>query len=491
MKKRNLSRLLFCLAVFLFMLLFFVYAHPIVLYDSTDWQYTVFTRSLPLPLWGAATPSCVFPELFMPLCCTLGQLLFYPLTQDFLQAVSVMFALVISLFVTAYGMLFCLFLERRMKISRATALWIGTWFLLFHFLAFRAADTENEHLFFASDAADLFFYTIPTLLNFCLIFLLECYPQLLSIGSKHRLRKLFLLVVLYFAIFPHVFSSCLLAVWAAGSLVRSLAGYMTEKKQTADSSPFSLLRGNLWQLGIVAAWLISLVFQFSSNQTRDSVSGAFGHNFLTALHLLRILPFRMNSFFLKLVAITVLLFLLRAAHCLRRKQTMPEFAFLGFAAANFIFVTLFLAWLCAMSNPLYMDYAQVLLAPMGWALASGCTFLACFVDRHPLSRIIVPLITALIFFSINTGYVTFKDSNRDNLNWQICRAVSTQIVEQYKSADADGLTFLTLRMPTQFPCESFPTDAVSDAMYQYGITSRYIPSRMVGVPEIDWAVGLF
>ena len=491
MKKRDLSRPLFCLAVFLFMLLFFVYAHPIVLYDSTDWQYTVFTRSLPLPLWGGQNPSCVFPETFMPLCNALGQFIFYPLTQDYPRAASFMFAFVLSICITAYTMLFCLFLERRMGISRPLSLWSTAWFLLFHFLAFRATDTQNEHLFFASDAADLFFYTIPTLLNFCLIFLFECYPQLLTRQRGHSLRKIVLLVVLYFAIFSHVFSSCLLGFWAVTQLLRRFLEYFLQEEHTLQKALLRTLQNGLWLTGMFVAWLVSLIFAFSGDPFCSAIVTDFKHNFLTSLHLLRVLPFSMNRVFLMFVIGTALLFVLHIIHCCRCKQPLPELTFLGFAAINFVLVALFLAWLCAKSNPLYMGYTQVLLAPMGWILAMGCCFLAYYAEHHPMTRIAVPLLTTFVFFSINTGYVTFKDSNRDNLNWQVCHAVSTQIVEQYKFADADGLTFLTLRMPTQFPCESFPTHAVSDAMYQYGITSRYIPSRMVGAPEVDRAVGLF
>lgn len=53
-------------AIFAFLFVFFARVHPLMLFDTDDWQYISYSRHA-VPIWGDWNPTRVFPETVMPL----------------------------------------------------------------------------------------------------------------------------------------------------------------------------------------------------------------------------------------------------------------------------------------------------------------------------------------------------------------------------------------------------------------------------------------
>ena len=62
--KENRQLLIFTLLLFAFFTIFFVIMHPMVIFDTDDWDYIYSIRSI-LPTWGNWNPAKLFPEIVM------------------------------------------------------------------------------------------------------------------------------------------------------------------------------------------------------------------------------------------------------------------------------------------------------------------------------------------------------------------------------------------------------------------------------------------
>lgn len=87
--------------LFLLLVLFFTKITPLVVFDSDDWLYVSYRR-MPVPIWGHWNPSRVLPELLMPFVSSLGALVLYPLTGDYMGALTLVFAVTVSLVIVVY-----------------------------------------------------------------------------------------------------------------------------------------------------------------------------------------------------------------------------------------------------------------------------------------------------------------------------------------------------------------------------------------------------
>ena len=99
--KKNIVQIVIGILVFISMFYFFAVIHPMYIYDSDDWRYISYVR-MPFPSMAEWNPTKVLPETLLPLSAKLGMILFYPFSHDFIRSLSVMFAIVLSLFIVAY-----------------------------------------------------------------------------------------------------------------------------------------------------------------------------------------------------------------------------------------------------------------------------------------------------------------------------------------------------------------------------------------------------
>lgn len=193
---------LFALAVFAFAFVFFAKVHPLVLYDGDDWATASYQRGA-LPKWHGWNPGRVFPEIFMPLCTSIGAHVLYPLTGDYVGAMSLVFAFTAAAFITAYVGLLRRFAGRRFALDAPASVLLAALFLALHFLCFRAQEYGNEHLFYAGNVCTFFYYTLPALLNADIVLLWEaggCFERFAD--PRHPARDGLLLLAVYLGVFP-------------------------------------------------------------------------------------------------------------------------------------------------------------------------------------------------------------------------------------------------------------------------------------------------
>lgn len=84
---KRVKSLLVLASAFVFCMIFFNKFHSLVILDTDDWNYLVFTRGL-LPDMNAFNPIKVFPENFMPMVSKISFSLFYGWTHDFVLSLA-------------------------------------------------------------------------------------------------------------------------------------------------------------------------------------------------------------------------------------------------------------------------------------------------------------------------------------------------------------------------------------------------------------------
>ena len=169
-KKINLKYLWY-IGIFLFMLVWLIKVHPLVISDGDDWGHMSFARrALPeLRLWN---PAKLFPELFMSFCCTFAAYTIVPITGDYVLSMTIISAIVMSGFIALYVYSFGSCLKRLFSISTGICVFVEGLFLVLHFLIFRMGDVNNTYLFYCVDLNCYYNYLMPALLNASLVMIL-------------------------------------------------------------------------------------------------------------------------------------------------------------------------------------------------------------------------------------------------------------------------------------------------------------------------------
>ena len=144
-KRKDFEIIIFCIAVFSAMLVFFTVLHPIPIMDEDDVIYTVIVRKA-IPTPGSWNPSRVMPEVMTSFCGNLSALCTAFGFGRFIDCQVVIYGVFFSLFITAYVWAFFQLLEKRFSCSRFQAVCLSILFLMLHFLVFRTKDSHNNYI---------------------------------------------------------------------------------------------------------------------------------------------------------------------------------------------------------------------------------------------------------------------------------------------------------------------------------------------------------
>ena len=268
--KELIVNILYYAVIFLFLFVFFSVINPLVLLHTDDWIYISFHRHA-VPIWDFWNPTRVFPEVFMPLCGSIAAYFIYPLSGNYLQSVTWVLAAVVSLFISIYLFLFGRVLNKKYNQPLYKVLLYSTLFLIFHFLIFRSAPSDNNYLFFSRDVTNYFYYMIPDILNCSLIlyFMLDDvlddgYNKLKTgVYKKHPIRYGLLLLVIYMALLSNLFSSIILAAYVGSQLLGEL--YRALRKRISFKA---CIRKNSFRLTFILSWIIVQVFELNGQRAK-------------------------------------------------------------------------------------------------------------------------------------------------------------------------------------------------------------------------------
>lgn len=481
----------FFLLIFLFLFLWFFRIHPLIPFNGDDWTYLSYVR-LATPIWGAWNPAKVFPEIVFPFFSTIAAFVLTPLTGDYITAQTLMHALVVSAAITGYLYCFARLMRQVFSFTRVTASVLTTLFFSLHFLVLRTAKQDNLYLFCCTDLNCYYNYLLPMLLNASIVMLLVADEKLETffMAARPEIKGL-LLILVYLAIFSNLPASGILAAYAGARVLLSLI----RQGKRLKLRPF-LVENSLY-LGILAAWLVSAVFELNGGRADGS----------PLAHVSLLKQLRMTCYLLKNVvlgsnrlflissgivgaAAVVCMLLDGGIRSLNAKLASVLGALLIATAALFVYTIL----LCAAVGPIKIICSEYLFAIYVPIFLFVLLALGYLLARFPRLMLVLPLLTLFLISSINTSGNTFRESNVFGLSAEKCGSLSRFIVEQFQTADAAGQREMELHVPQfaidpetedNWPYTLFLMDRISDTLYSHGITSRLIDITPVVDPSVN------
>lgn len=477
--------------------------HPQVILDYDDWSYVSYLR-IPIPWPTFWNPSRVLPELLMPLAGFAGSLVYrlFP-SLGYIMAETLVFSVIITAFEFVYVFMTARFIVQRFSLSRCYGVFVAVMFLLMHFWAFRTEQTGNEYLFRTTNLTCCFFYLIPVLLNYISVFVLEKNRELLKdfLSADDWIKKLFMLILLYFSVFSNLFANVIIAVYAFIRIVLSLF-----ERRTADKRKniIAFLKENSVYFLILLMWVVSLMFDAFGGRAKvsygtidsygkvlfepESIKQIFG-SFGSVLRGMNKL-FAIISLLTIISAVLMLLFDLKA----KREGSRQRVVFAVILLVSQLLITVYVVLLSLVVYSEYIYRSDVLITVFGSFFIILC-FAVVYVStklKAGVWPVIVICIVAAVF--CNTPGNTFKDSYSIDitLSPEKCIAVSQDLVDQVIAAEANGQSemdlyvMLTIDMGCQnWPQCSYMQDVFKTTMVRHGIMKDDITINSV-IPSEDF-----
>lgn len=475
MHKQKFAPAMFFFAVFGALMLFFVRINPIVVFDADDWLYASYMRS-PVPIWGGWNPTRILPEIFMPFVSNIGAFILYPLTGDYLGALTTAYGVAVSASIVGYLYVVYRFLCCKVTSSKSIALGATALFLLLHFNIFKVGVSNNSYLFFSADATCYFFYTIPTLWIFSMIGLLELHPEWYDFTTnKHLLPKSILLAAAYLLVFSNLYCSYLLALWCGFKILQSI------------QLPFQLRQmicKNAFPLVVLAAWFVSLVFELNGGRADSLSQVSFREGLLQSIQY-----FFKTSYgpMFKGVAVgcVVLGVVLMAAN---RKEdyTKAVAQKAAYMVASAVLSLIFLLLLTGVTIPSYIARADVTLGAFVWALGSIVLLAVYIAEKLPLAKACIPLLLVLQLFSIQV--YSFMGSINPVANVHQAQKINEDILQQFEQGIERGDEMLQLHIPALDPSWPLPPAYIGDRMAETLYRHRVIPYKIQVIAVQDAAM---
>ena len=455
--------LIFCLAVFAAMSVFFIVLHPIPIMDEDDVIYTVLSRrAIPIP--GAWNPSRMMPELLSSLCGNLAGLCAALHLGRFISCQIAVLGLMLAALITVYIFSLKRLLEKRFRLGQFSAVCLALLFLLLHFLVFRSADSRNLYMFHTYDQCCVFFYTMSALLCCSLVLWFMAEDEEPQLTGKRPLRESMLVLVLYLAVFSNLFGSAVLAAYA---FFCTLRGFVREKK----ANP-------IW-LAVVLGWSLAAVLEATGGRAGGG-AGSFRLSKLSLAAAELSTLFGKTALLFRLLVLAALLAALGLLAAEKsRENRKAGLSFVGGILAWALPNALFLLLLSAAVNPKYAGRPEAMFTLLFTLMLLMVLCFAAVVRRWPRTALVLPIVLLFVYSMTNTRFLTFADSNPLELDGHLAAAVENEIYEGIITAAEAGETEITIDVPlsgeeTNWPHDGNIGNPIAQFFLKYGLIDHEI-----------------
>lgn len=474
----------FYTVVFVLFVVFFTHIHPIVPFDSDDW-YNIIIERTPYPSLDYWNPTKVFPERFEPFVAMLAGYLLTPLVGDFICALTLANALVVTLFIVIYLLSVQHYIEARFALSRPVSLALITLFILLHFVVMRTANQCNEYLFYSYDANCYYHYVIPNMLCASLVLWL----MLHDVRSLHDCRTIAALIVLtYLALCSNLYSVIILIAYLGAILMLDLLHTF----RASVSWLAGYLRRNALYLVVITAW--GIIQWIESSGIR---ANSYGYLHEPLIYCLKVtvydfLHIRYNLWFLLIV-----LSALAGAKLLDYRQGRHSLSHVGRHQWTLLLAAgLALSYLILLSSrvePWYIQRGDVVFEFAFFFLLLVISAMAYLCRHAHLAGWSTPLLILVLLWQANSEGRTYKDVCEmypPDLPTSI--RISHDVVQQIREAEAAGLDSVFIRVPKYPDDENWPiltsnsaSQYYSRALYKHNQIHREIFTILIPAFEVE------
>jgi hypothetical protein len=263
MKDKTLNHLFFFIG-FLALVFYYGLIHPLVPFDTDDWMNMTISRPL-YPSLHCWNPTKVFPERLEPAVAMIAARFIAPVIGDYVNALILANAVVLSFFITIYLFLVQRLLTDRFHLSLPSSFCFIVFFAILHFLALKTKVKDNDYLWYAEDCNCYYHYIISNLLNASLVLWLMRHDAPLKIKGW---RFIVLVIATYFALCSNLYSTIILISYAGASLLFDLI--VCKKKE--DRWLVTYVHQHAYFLIVLLLWLVVQLIEVNGNR-----ANAYGH----------------------------------------------------------------------------------------------------------------------------------------------------------------------------------------------------------------------
>lgn len=440
MKKRSIAILQ--VAIFVFFLIYFTQISPLLPFNGDDFFFNGSMR-VPFPLWGVWNPTRVFPEVFSPICGYVAAFCVYPFTHDYVGAVGLVRAIVVSVFITLFFYLFYKLLKNRFGYSNKVAVAAEIFFLLSFFLLFKHLNQSSYTGFWDADFDSTLFYLVPGLMNASVILWMARYKDLhAQLNSMTILQQGLFLLVLYFVLFSNTQFTIILATYVFFKMATE-----TIKNFKAEKSVVVILQKIWIYISILVVWLLTIMFDVNGGRSGSLTQNqSFLVVFKETLGQFKIFVSQQNLMFISLgsVLIVVAIFL-----CITKRDRQAKT--LSFAIFNGIFclilTTVYLLLAYTKAGSYYAGREDAVWPITFFFLYCVSISAAYVISRSRIIKRLTPLLLVLLsLLAFNFNYQPIP-STTGTYDAKTVKAVDNYIIKQIVKADRAGKSKVIVKVP--------------------------------------------
>jgi hypothetical protein len=446
-----------------------------------DWTYISYKR-LPIPLLNAWNPGKVFPEIYMPLMGNSGAFLIYPITGDYLRSITLTLGFGAALIVVLYIECFRRLLMKKTGISDLGSILPTLLFFLLHLTIFISNEQVNKYLLGGVIPTNTYNYTLPSLLNFSVIFIFESMD---SIGEFLRKRKVIqvglLFIMIYFAIFSNLYCNILLATYSFAKLLLDFA--------TCKQKYSGFIKRSIPYCFILFLWVVSLQIEFRGGRAdsimQDSkVSELIISNAYIGLDSFFLMAKDINRLcFLICVLVTAATIILIFRNRKSREENSADVAVFQInviAAICTVLSIVYLYLLCLVARPNYYNESFVWVAFLPWLFITTVIGLSFLQTKYRTAAFLTPLVLCIIIIVCGRYIGTLEENTVHNLPPDKCRALNTYLMDQIVAADKNEQSEMVLILPVANRANyvtfsaPFHGERIARTMYWHRLVHRQI-----------------
>ncbi|MBO6259343.1 MAG: hypothetical protein J6N47_00790 [Lachnospiraceae bacterium] len=476
-RKHKIAEAAFWLAALGFLCVFFAVIHPLQVWDGDDWLYISWHRNA-YPLWKAWNPSRILPETFMSMVAGVGVYAVYPFTKDYLQSITLINALAISLSIVIYMYMFFRLVRNRSDAGKLAAYMLTAFFLLFHFSIFRRFRSDNTYMFYASNLTGYFFYVLPNVLNASLV--------LYFMGNKDgsfltgKKRDGFVILLVYLAVFSDFFQTIILISYMGARILFDL---IKNKK---------VCRSMIFPASVIAVWFISIFFEVNGGRAAsnsgqiplsESIKLFFG--WTSSLNL------QTAAVMTGMTVLGIILFVIKKKN--ERDEVKPVWEQTLIAATCAAVSSVFLILLCSVTGSEHMQRSGVIFAVAFFGFIIAFMSAVAVLKDFPKGIIVMPLLFYILLSNTYFGTHTFRETNWQGYSPAVCKALMDDYIDQLKKADECGATSVDLRVPEFFfeaDGDNWPHaygmgNAMADTLYAHGVLTHEMDVTVCPDPSMN------
>lgn len=480
--KNNIAIAIFFFVLLGFFMLFFTNTQPLIPLNLDDWQYMSHIRKA-YPIWKDWNPTRVFPEVFYPIVASVGNWIFRPLFDNYLDRIVLTNALVVTgciiLYVDSFRLMVKkLFLQNDYEVLILTAL-----FVVMHFMPFCVNQIDNQSAFYAIDVCCYYYYTIPSLLQFALVFHIIAKPELLTLTYYREdgniTKGAMLMTALYFMLFSNLYSSIIISSVCGIMIIMCLIQEKNNKNNLLALF-FNVCEKCFIPLCVIVIWLLVVIpFDMFSGRA-DSLSNhdSFGSLLVKSLLYLCENKYQKTGLLLLFIPIVIATYM-----ALKKKITNIDIRFqicTVFIICSTISL-LFLLLLSSQVKPVYMTYANVLLPVYSFIIAGSICCLAIIQKIFKKISYLLPLVVIICLTKSNTSEYTYRPLDygcEDNITpataYNISNSIINQIIKAYNDGQEEVVVIVPKLKDDFWPLHNNTGDAISRTLCEHGVIMSHI-----------------